>query len=207
VLINSFEWMKRALTGRTVRQSENLWTKLASHEYVCSGCGETHRGIPELACGKPEQWPGDENKQPNSTVRTSKNALTEDFCILDGKHFFVRAILYLPIKEFEKEKFGFGVWTTLSKENFDIYCENFDRNDQGDFGPWFGWFSNRLKGYPDTLNLKCQVYPQFERLRPLIELGATDHPLALEQKEGVSINRIFELLSMNGHDIGYIEAN
>ncbi len=21
---------------------------------------------------------------------------------------------------------------------------------QGDLGPWFGWFSNRLKGYEDT---------------------------------------------------------
>lgn len=102
--------------GRTTRQSEILWEKLASREFVCRSCGETHRGIPELACGKPEQWPGDEDKQPNSAIMTSKNVLTEDFCVLDGEHFFVRAVLYLPIKEFKKEKFGFGVWTTLSKK-------------------------------------------------------------------------------------------
>jgi len=195
------------LHGRTTRQSEILWEKLASREFVCRSCGETHRGIPELACGKPEQWPGDEDKQPNSAIMTSKNVLTEDFCVLDGEHFFVRAVLYLPIKEFKKEKFGFGVWTTLSKKNFGIYVENFDRTDQGDLGPWFGWFSNRLEGYPDTLNLKCQVYPQFERLRPQIELEMTDHPLVLEQKEGVSINRVLEILSKNGHEIELLNSH
>ena len=68
-------------------------------------------------------------------------------------------------------------------------------------GPWFGWFSNRLKGYPETLNLKCQVRPRSGRQRPLIELEPTDHPLAVEQRDGITLDRIFEIFALNGHDL------
>ena len=68
-----------------------------------------------------------------------------------------------------------------------------------DLGPRFGWFSNRLKGYPDTLNLKCQVHPRAGRQRPWIELEATDHPLALEQRNGITFDRLLEILALHGH--------
>jgi hypothetical protein len=68
-------------------------------------------------------------------------------------------------------------------------------------GPWFGWFSNRLKGYDDTLNLKCQVHPRPGRQRPWIELEPTDHPLAVEQRRGMTLDRLLEIYALNGHDI------
>jgi hypothetical protein len=50
----------------------------------------------------------------------------------------------------------------------------------------FGWFSNQVPGYPDTLNLKCDVSPRDDGMRPLITLEPTDHPLAVQQREGIS---------------------
>jgi hypothetical protein len=75
----------------------------------------------------------------------------------------------------------------------------FDDGSQGGLGPWFGWFSNRLKGYPDTLNLKCNVQPQDGRQRPLIRLQDPQHPLAIEAREGITFERLREIFSLHGH--------
>ena len=90
---------------------------------------------------------------------------------------------------------------TLSKTNFDRYIETFDTGDHGHLGPWFGWFSNRIPGYPDTLNLKCQVVPRNGRSRPYVELKPTHHPLAIEQRDGITFGRILEIYALYGHDV------
>jgi hypothetical protein len=154
----------------------------------------------DLAYDKPYHFAGNE-KRPNSELRTSNNILTEDFCILDGEHFFVRCVLRLPIAGRPDAHFGFGVWSSLSKENFDLYVDTFDRGNRGELGPWFGWFSNRLNGYPDTLNLACRVHPQDDQQRPLIELEPTDHPLAVEQRLGMTFERLIETYALAGHDL------
>lgn len=150
---------------------------------------------------KPEPWPGNEDKAPNSVVLSSIHFLSEDFCVLHGEHFFVRCVLELPIIGCRGQSMGFGVWSTLSEKNFLRYVETFDSGDQDGLGPWFGWFSNRLKGFPDTFNLRCQVHPRAGRQRPWIELEPTDHPLARGQREGVTLDRVLELHAINGHDL------
>jgi hypothetical protein len=177
------------------------WQRLHDREWTCPCCGLNHGGVFDLACGEPAYWQGSADKSPNSAVRTSRNVLTEDFCVLDGEHFFVRCVLELPIAGQPNASFGYGVWSSLSKKNFDLYLETFDSDGQSDLGPWFGWFSNRLKGYPDTLGLKCQVHPQGDGQRPLVELEPTDHPLAVEQRNGISFDRLLDIYAWNGHDL------
>jgi hypothetical protein len=180
---------------------DSRWSKLHDREWLCPSCGEKHAGLFDLACAAPDLWQGGEERQPNSEIRSSNNILTEDFCILEGEHFFVRCVLNLPIIGHPDNEFGYGIWSTLSKKNFDLYLDTFDGGEQGHLGPWFGWFSNRLKGYPDTLNLKCQVRPNNGRQRPEVELEPIDHPLAVEQREGITFDRLLEIYALNGHDI------
>ena len=187
--------------GRMTDDPDPRWSKLHDQDWTCPCCGQKHAGLFDLACANPDFWEGDPEKKPNSEVRFSNHILTEDFCILDGEHFFVRSVLNLPILGRPGHEFGYGVWVTLSKKNFELYRDTFDSGDQGDLGPWFGWFSNRLKGYPDTLNLKCQVYPREGRQRPTIELEPTEHPLAVEQRDGITFDRILEIYALNGHDM------
>ncbi|HEY0342502.1 MAG TPA: DUF2199 domain-containing protein [Steroidobacteraceae bacterium] len=176
------------------------WILLQNSTWACSSCGDTHRSMFDLGCAKPDFWQGSEDPLPNSIVAGSANCLTEDFCILDGEHYFIRCVLRLPlIGAPSGEYFSFGVWSSLSKKNFTVYTETFDSGAQEELGPWFGWFSNRLKGYPDTLNLKCQVYPQAARQRPWIELENTGHPLATDACEGISYERLLEIYAAYGH--------
>ena len=89
--------------------------------------------------------------------------------------------------------------TTLSKKNFMLYRETFDSDARADFGPWFGWFSNNLKGYPDALSLKCKVHPQTGPQRPWIELEPTEHPLAKDSRNGITYERLLEIYAAHGH--------
>jgi hypothetical protein len=180
------------------------WQRLRERPWRCPSCAEEHCGLFDLACGKPDAWPGPAWEfEPNSIAQTSTNFLSEDFCVLNNEHFFVRCVLQLPILgALNGETFGFGVWSTLSRQNFALYLESFDEGLQDRAaGPWFGWFSNALKGYPDSFNLKCQIHPVRNRQRPWIELENTHHPLAIEQRDGISFDRVLDLLALNGHDI------
>ena len=178
------------------------WNQLRNQTWQCASCGDTHRGLFDLGCAKPDSWQDSEDHLPNSVAVTSTHCLTDDFCILEGEHYFVRCVLRLPLVGSAGDFFAFGVWSTLAKKNFERYTATFDSGEQEELGPWFGWFSNRLKGYPDTLNLKCQVHPQAGRQRPWIELEAGAHPLARESLEGITYERLLEIYEAYGHTIG-----
>jgi hypothetical protein len=175
------------------------WQKLQSMTFRCSTCDEVHEGLFDIACSGPEQWGGGDEQAANGAAADATHILSEDFCIIEGRDFFVRAVLPIPIIGTD-QTMAYGVWSTLSKKNFDHYMETFDDGEQGELGPWFGWLSNRLNGYPDTLNLKCQVHPENDRQRPWLELESTDHPLAIEQRDGITIDRLLEIYALNGHD-------
>ena len=189
------------MEGASLEQDPR-WAKLHDRSWLCPCCGQAHAGLPDLVCSKPDAWPRSDEKAPNSAILSHPDdVLTEDFCILDGQHHFVRAVLYLPIVGTTGKRFGFGVWSTLSKANFERYVETFDSDAQGDLGPWSGWFSNGLKGYPDSLNIRCQVLPQDGGQRPQIEIAEAEHLLAQEQRRGITFDRVLDLLALHGHDI------
>ena len=182
-------------------RNDPRWQRLHDRDWTCPCCGHKHIGLFDLSIEAPIHWEGLAEPLPNSEVRSSGNILTHDFCIVDGEHFFVRCVLELPVVAVPGQRFGFGIWSSLSKTNFDLYVDSFRRSKRDHLGPWKGWFSNRLAGYPDTLNLKCKVAPQDSGQRPLIELEPTDHPLALEQQHGITFDRILELYALSGHDL------
>jgi len=177
------------------------WRRLQDREITCASCGKLHQGLFDLVAVRPDHWPAGLEHSSNSAAQSSKNFLSEDFCVLNGEYFFVRCVLFVPIIGGDGQHLGYGSWSTLSQQNFESYMDTFDDGEQDKLGPWFGWFSNRLHGYPDTLNLKCQVQPQSKRQRPIITLEPTDHPLAREQRDGITLDRLLEIYAVNGHDM------
>lgn len=155
----------------------------------------------DLAYVRPDFWSDGEDYVPNSAAVSSKHFLSEDFCVLNGEHYFVRCVLRLPLLGVPDTSFAFGVWSTLSEKNFELYKDAFDSGDLDGMGPWFGWLSNRMDGYADTLNLKCRVHPESRRRRPWIELEATDHPLSVEMRKGITVERLVAIYSGHGHII------
>lgn len=182
-------------------EDDPRWRRLHDSEWVCPHCNCVHNGLFDLGVDRPIVWSDPGDALPNSAITESDHVLTEDFCILQGQNFFVRGVAYLPIIGAQDSFFGLGVWSSLSKANFDLYVSQFDDGGSEDSGPWFGWFSNNLKGYPDAFRLKCNVHPQSGGRRPHIELEETDHPLSVEQRQGITFDRILDLYALNGHDV------
>lgn len=151
--------------------------------FTCSCCGELHEGLPDYAFVAPAYYDG----RPDAD-RQETSFLDEDLCSIDGESFFIRAVLLVPVVGTD-EQFGWGVWTSLSEANFKRYIELFDEADVSGEGPYFGWLSNQLPHYPDTLSLKVDVLLQNDRQRPLLSLQPDDHPLVIDQRDGMSWER------------------
>lgn len=122
-----------------------------------------------------------------------------DACVIDGKWFFVRGCIEIPVKD-EEEPFVWGVWVSLSKENFEKWLKFFQEKSRSHIGPFFGWLNAWLKPYPNTMNLKTKVHLRDDGIRPYIELEPTNHPLAIEQREGITKERVAELYSAMVHE-------
>lgn len=174
---------------------------LAGADWRCATCGEQHRGMFDLAADAPDFWEGPEEHEPNGALRLDGDFLSEDFCVVGGEHFFVRCVFEIPVLGLH-DRFGFGVWSTLSRTNFDRYVEEFDESACRGEGPWSGWFSNHLKGISaETLGQACWVLPRPGRQRPVIELMDDTHPLAQAQINGVEPDFILSLYAANGHAV------
>jgi hypothetical protein len=124
--------------------------------------------------------------------------LTSDFCGIDYRHFFIRGYVEIPIIG-HSGVLAWGVWSLLSKESLRRALELFETDPDENEPPRLGWLSNNIEGYPPTLNLETNVYFQTQMLRPKFVLKPTDHPLAMEQHNGITIERVQEIAAVLRH--------
>lgn len=156
--------------------------------FRCGQCEQTHIGLPAFAYRRPAHYfvLTDEERE--------RTWATDDFCVVGEEHFFVRAVLEVPIIG-RQARFEWGAWGTLSRDNFQRYWDTYDDLDQSKIGAMFSWLASALYGYPDTLELKCNFLPRDDGKRPLIELQTDqDHPLVHDQTNGIALERAIELV-------------
>ena len=147
--------------------------------------------MPDLGFGKPDPWfdvPEDE--------RERRTRWTPDTCVIDGEHFFLRGVLYLPILG-EADAFGLGLWVSQSRSNFERYVAE---SDDAALPPTFGWLSTHLPFYDrSTFALKTMVHFQGAKQRPRIELERTSHPFSIDQRGGITAERAWEMVHRYGN--------
>lgn len=154
--------------------------------YRCRTCGELHDDLPDIAAAKPDHW-----FTIPEAERAKRSHLSADRCIIDNEDYFIRGVLLIPVHD-QEQPFGFGVWVSQSRENFYTYLHNPDTDE---IGPFFGWLCTRIRNYAeDTTSLKTMAHFRSGNLRPTIELEPTDHPLAVEQREGITLERAWEIV-------------
>ena len=152
--------------------------------YRCTCCGEVHEGLPAWHFDAPVQVHG-----VPASERDGRVERTSDGCVItrkDGSHeFYAKGLLELPVRGVT-EPFVFGVWLSLSKDSFARYAELFDDPQREAGAEFFGWLCNSVPGYPDTQLLKTMVHVREYPMRPWVELEPTDHPLAIDQRVGLT---------------------
>ena len=161
--------------------------------FTCTSCGEVHDGLADLSFAAPYYY-----YTVPEAERQRRCALSSDLCSIDDEDFFIRGCLEIPIIG-TSERFTWGVWCSLNRANFERYREVFSDPHQSQVGPFFGWLSSRLPGYPNTLLLKVMAHLRDQRTRPWFELEESEHPLSNEYRHGITTKRLQELYEANLH--------
>lgn len=156
--------------------------------WTCATCGRTHESLP-MCFGAEAPWRLLGVAETEFEARVELNA---DLCVVDGAHFFIRGHIEIPVRGLDVP-FAWSVWCSLSEASFLHVNERWHAPDRGDDAPYFGWLCTRLPTYPDTLNLRARVQSRQLSQVPAVRLEPTDHPLAVEQREGMDMNRLAEI--------------
>jgi hypothetical protein len=119
--------------------------------------------------------------------------LTEDTCVVDGRHFLKRGHEEIPVLDGDGF-FAWSVWCSLSEDSFRHALKRWRAEGRENDAPYFGWLMTSLSAvYPETLNLKANVQSRQAGLVPLVILEPTDHLLSREQHEGITMARVREI--------------
>jgi hypothetical protein len=124
--------------------------------------------------------------------RAARAELADNFCTIDGDAFYIRGLIEIPIIG-QAGRLAFGVWGSLSAASMGKVSEVWERPDRAEAGPFFAWLCSALPLYPNTLLLKARVHLRAPPTVPYVELEPTDHPLAVEQRHGVTLARVVEI--------------
>ncbi|MEV5012525.1 DUF2199 domain-containing protein [Streptomyces sp. NPDC055692] len=119
--------------------------------------------------------------------------LSTDQCVVRAQQYFVKGLIEIPVIGSD-EVFSWGVWVSLSRENFTRAADLWERPGREAEKPYFGWLTTDLSVYSTTtLNLKTNVHTRPVGERPYVELEPTEHPLAVEQRTGITLDRMQEI--------------
>jgi hypothetical protein len=153
--------------------------------FFCGKCGQFHAELPmDFGADAPVAYYSIPQQQ-----REARCKLTSDLCIIDEQEFFVRGCLEIPVVDGPRP-FVWGVWTSLSKQSFKRMTELWESPGREAEPPFFGWLCTSLPLYQRTLLLKTNVHSRPVGKRPFVELQPTDHPLAVEQRQGITMDRV-----------------
>ena len=163
--------------------------------FQCGRCDAWHDG-PPLHYGSAA--PAHYHLIPEAE-RATRCDLSSDLCIVDDQHFYMVGNIDIPVIG-SGESFSWDVWVSLSEKNFRRVLELWETPGRESEPPYFGWLSTELPGYPQTLLLKTHVHTREVGRRPFVELEPTDHPLAVEQRTGITWARVQEIAEFVLHN-------
>jgi hypothetical protein len=163
--------------------------------FRCSRCGEWHEEVPQA-------WhfpaPDHVNAIPEEE-RAERVLLGDDQCVIDNEDFFLRCLVVLPISE-AGDEFHWGVWVAVSPADYARYALLWETRGRERNAPFSGLIVNGLPGYPRTFELPVSVEIQPVPNRPRLIIEAEDHPLAVEQRQGITMARVEAIAADVMHD-------
>lgn len=158
--------------------------------FICATCGEFHEGLPfDYMAPAPDLWlyaPDDEREDL---------LLSGDLCWMrvEGQdHYFLRGVVPIPVLDAPR-MFTWGVWAAVMPEHFERVIELWEDEAREHEPPFPGWLATVPAIYPDAAGLKLSVQLRGGNLRPTFELTDLEHPIALEQRVGITVARVRQI--------------
>ena len=162
--------------------------------FNCKTCGQFHAELPMcLGASAPELY----SRIPESE-RDTRVDLTSDQCVIDEEYFFVLGRIIIPVIG-QDEPFVWLCWVSLSESNFLRACELWQSEGRESEKPYFAWVQSDLPYESTTLGLKSNLVTMPVGERPLVYLHECDHPLYIEQRDGITIERVQQIVEAALH--------
>jgi hypothetical protein len=156
-------------------------------QWSCSICATVHENLP-TCFGVEAPWRG----LVPAEEFDARVELTEDQCVVDEQHFFVRGHVQIPVHG-SGEPLEFSVWSSLSEESFCDMALNWDSPERTELPPYFGWLCTPVWVYPGTIHLPLSVQCRERGLTPIFTVTNFTHPLAVDQQNGITIQQWHEM--------------
>ena len=153
-------------------------------KFLCTSCGNEHVGIPGWSY--PFPMPYFDVPEAEREVRCY---LSSDLCVVDDSRFFIRGCLEVPLNGYT-DCLVIGAWSEVVEEDFFEYQDLLGVEKRAEYGPYKGTLSAAIPTYADTEGLPVSLVVVDNGIRPAVRLESADHPLALAQREGLSLERV-----------------
>jgi hypothetical protein len=183
------------------------WIAFNKDGLTCS-CGERHVGLFPINIGYPINYPGSKTYEDNAALTLDRDFLSWDYNVWGFDHFAMRMRLPLQIAGAPPWAFMFTIWGALGIDTFKSWIE---ARKTGRIEPGMkakALIANQLAGFKDTtLNLKGTAFLDPDNGPPILLIHGpqpdtrSNHPLISEQRNGISIDRMFDLFTAYGHDM------
>lgn len=182
------------------------WRAFNAQGFACS-CGERHIGLFPIHMQHPIGWPGPKDYEQDGALRLEGNFLSANYCVWDGKYFSMRMRLPIQIRGAQPAAFMYTVWASLNRPDFEGYLDAVRNKKLSNKARAPARLVNRLSGYPDTFKLMGRAFQQEDGGPPVLLIHGAQpdndpqHPLIHEQRQGIGVDRTFELFAAYGHDM------
>lgn len=158
------------------------------YAWTCGCCGKQFSTLPEgWAFKAPDAWVA-----LSAAERARSGKCDADLCHIKGTGFFVRGGLEVPIIGHD-ERYIWGVWARVAENSFWRILDLWNAPDAESEPPIAGWLATAIEIYPALLDLPASLRLRTNNKRPAITLEVAQHPLAIEQRQGITIERVLEI--------------
>jgi hypothetical protein len=165
------------------------WECVDMPEFRCGVCDRLHDHLPrDIGYRRPDavlDMPAEERER-----RVYED---DDLCTIDSDTFMLRGILYTPIDD--GGQFGWGVWVTVSENDYYGYLDAWDNDAEDETPPFVGRIANEIVPYPGSRGLDVTVKPRSGGQRPQLTVISDVHPLGVDQRRGITVEKSHRLVS------------
>ncbi len=186
--------------------SDPRWNAFNSQGFACS-CGERHVGPFPIHLHHPVGWIGADTYEDDNALRMDGDFLSSNFCVLGGKFFAMRMRLPVQLRGAEPTVFLYTVWASMDRVDFESFANAARTGKHAQDFRVSARLVNRVGGYPDTYNLTGSAFQQLDGSPPALLIHGlqagpnNQHPLLLEQRDGIGVDRMLELFAAYNHDM------
>lgn len=154
---------------------------------ICSKCGKEHPlEEMELTFRRP-----DDAAKLSADDRTRLLQENNDLCIIEGKRFFIRALLPLPVESRELP-YCIGLWVEVTQATFERVYDLWDSEEQLHEPPFAAHIANEIPTADGSLGLDAGLRLAGPTMRPNVFLQPSHHQLYIEQARGIDEHRASE---------------